>query len=85
MVAEIDRAKLKPGEEEALELEVRRLSQAGTLSGHASRISEAAGAGDEGALAALAQADRALTTLERADPAVGAMARAARRRVRQPR
>jgi len=70
VVAEIDRAKLKPGEEEALDLEVRRLSQAGTLSGHASRISEAAGSSDDGALAALAQADRALTTLERADPAV---------------
>jgi DNA repair protein RecN (Recombination protein N) len=70
VVAEIDRAKLRPGEEEALELEVRRLSQAGTLSGHASRIAELVGAGDEGALAALAHADRALTALERADPTV---------------
>ncbi|MBP2647217.1 MAG: repair protein RecN [Gemmatimonadetes bacterium] len=70
VVSEIDRAKLKPGEEEAVELEVRRLSQAGTLSGHALRISEAAGAADEGALAALARADRALSTLERADPTV---------------
>jgi len=70
VVAEIDRAKLKPNEEEALELEVRRLSQAGTLSGHASRVSEAAGSGDDGALAALALADRALTTLERVDPTV---------------
>ncbi len=70
VVAEIDRAKLKPGEEAALEVEVRRLSQAGTLSAHAARVSEAAGAGDDGALAALAQADRALTTLERADPTV---------------
>jgi DNA repair protein RecN (Recombination protein N) len=70
VVAEIDRAKLKPGEEEALELEMRRLSQAGTLSGHASRIAELAGAGDEGALAALSQADRALTALERTDPTV---------------
>ena len=70
VVAEIDRAKLKPGEEEALDREVRLLSQAGTLSGHASRISEAAGSGDHGALDALARADRALTTLERADPAV---------------
>ena len=70
VVAEIDRARLKPGEEEALEQEVRRLSQAGTLSGHASRISDAAGSGDDGALAALAQADRALSTLERADPSV---------------
>ena len=70
VVSEIDRAKLKPGEEEALDLEVRRLSQAGTLSGHALRISDAAGAADDGALAALAQADRALSTLERADPTV---------------
>jgi DNA repair protein RecN (Recombination protein N) len=70
VVAEIDRAKLKPGEEAALELEVRRLSQAGTLSEHASRVSDAAGSSDDGALAALAQADRALTTLERADPTV---------------
>ena len=72
VVAEIDRAKLKPHEEDALELEVRRLSQAGTLSGHASRVSEAAGSGDDGALTALARAERALATLERADPAVAA-------------
>ena len=70
VVTEIDRAKLKPGEEDALELDVRRLSQASTLSAHASRISEAAGSGDNGALDALVQADRALTALERADPAV---------------
>src|SRR4029077_8871135 len=63
VVAEIDRAKLKPGEEEALELEVRRLSQAGTLNGHASRISEAAGAGDAGALASLGAAGPPLSPL----------------------
>ncbi len=70
VVTEIDRAKLQPGEEEALDREVNRLSQAGTLSGHASVIAAAAGGADDGALASLARADRALTALERVDPAV---------------
>src|SRR5689334_13237083 len=42
VVEEIDRARLKPGEDAALELEARRLSQAGALGEHARRIAEAA-------------------------------------------
>jgi DNA repair protein RecN (Recombination protein N) len=70
VVAEIDRARVKEGEEAALEQEMRRLSQATTLSAHAERIAEAAGSGEGGAQAALARADKALSALERADPSV---------------
>jgi DNA repair protein RecN (Recombination protein N) len=68
VVEEIDRAKLRPGEDAALDLEARRLGQAGALTEQARRIVEAAD-GDEGsALRALAAADRALTALEKNDP-----------------
>lgn len=70
VVAEIDRARLKPGEEEALDLDIRRLSQAGTLGELASRVGDAVAGGDDGAQAALSRADRALTSLERSDPGV---------------
>ncbi|HET6837278.1 MAG TPA: DNA repair protein RecN [Gemmatimonadales bacterium] len=68
VVAEIDGAKLQPGEEEALQLEARRLSQAGALVEQAQRVVDAL-EGDEGnALAALNVATRALTALEKVDP-----------------
>lgn len=70
VVAEIDRARLKPGEEEALQVEARRLSQAGALGELAQRIVDAI-EGDEGnALGALGVAGRALAGLEKVDPAV---------------
>ena len=70
VVAEIDAAKLKAGEEEALQLEARRLSQAGSLAEQAQRIADAL-EGDAGnALGALGTADRALAALEKIDPAV---------------
>ncbi len=70
VVAEIDAAKVKVGEDEALQLEARRLSQAGALVEQAQRIVEAL-EGDAGnALAALGIADRALTGLEKVDPSV---------------
>ena len=69
VVAEIDGAKLQPGEEEALQVEARRLSQAGALVEQAQRMVDAL-EGDEGnALAALGLATRALGALEKVDPA----------------
>lgn len=70
VVQEVDIANLKAGEDEALQVEARRLSQAGALAEHAGRI-VAALEGDGGnALGAIASANRALTSLERADPSV---------------
>ena len=58
-----------PGEDEALQVEARRLSQAGALVEHAQRMVDAL-EGDEGnALGALGLANRALTALEKVDPA----------------
>jgi DNA repair protein RecN (Recombination protein N) len=72
VVDEIDRAKLRIGEDSALELESRRLGQAGALTEQARRIVEALD-GDEGsALSALGLADRALSTLEKGDPSASA-------------
>jgi DNA repair protein RecN (Recombination protein N) len=71
VVEEIDRARLRPGEDAALELEARRLGQAGALTDQARRIAEALD-GDEGALPAVAAADRALGALEKGDPSVAA-------------
>ena len=70
VVQEIDQARLKPGEDEALDQEARRLSQAGTLSDLARRIADQLEGEEGSALGALGRADRALSTLERADPAV---------------
>ena len=70
VVQEIDQARLKPGEDEALDLEARRLSQAGTLSDLARRIADQLEGEDGSALGALGRADRALTALERADSQV---------------
>ena len=68
--SEIEQARLKPGEDEALQVEARRLSQAGALGEQAQRIVDAL-EGDAGnALGALGAADRALAGLEKVDPAV---------------
>ena len=71
-VGEIDGARIKPGEDETLQLESRRLSQAGTLVEQAQRIVEALEGEAGNALGALGVADRALTGLEKLDPSVGA-------------
>ena len=72
VVGEIDGAKLQPGEDETLQLESRRLSQAGTLVEQAPRIGEALEGEAGNALGALGVADRALTSLEKLDPSVSA-------------
>jgi DNA repair protein RecN (Recombination protein N) len=70
VVGEIEAAKLQPGEDEALQIEARRLGQAGALGEQAQRIVDAL-EGDAGnALGALGAADRALGGLEKIDPAV---------------
>jgi DNA repair protein RecN (Recombination protein N) len=68
VVQEIDAAQLQPGEDEALQVESRRLSQAGTLVEQAERIIEALEGESGNALGALGLADRALASLERVDP-----------------
>ena len=72
VVSEIDEARLKPGEDESLQLESRRLSQAGTLVEQAQRIVEALEGEGGNALGALGVAGRALTSLEKVDPSVAA-------------
>jgi DNA repair protein RecN (Recombination protein N) len=69
---EIGAARLREGEDEALDLEARRLGQAGSLSELARRVAEAVDGDDAAALKALARADRAITAIERTDPAVSA-------------
>jgi DNA repair protein RecN (Recombination protein N) len=69
VVEEIDGAKIKPGEDEALQGEARRLSQAGALVEQAQRMVDALEGEAGNALGALGVANRALTTLEKADPA----------------
>jgi DNA repair protein RecN (Recombination protein N) len=71
VVSEIDAARIKPGEDEALQIEARRLSQAGALVEQAQRIVDALEGEAGNALGALAVANRALTGLEKGDPAVG--------------
>ncbi len=68
VVTEIDHAKLKDGEDESLQIEARRLSQAGALVELAQRIADALESGEGNALGALTAADRALTALEKIDP-----------------
>ncbi|HET9464091.1 MAG TPA: DNA repair protein RecN [Gemmatimonadales bacterium] len=72
VVGEIDAARIKIGEDEALELEARRLSQAGALVEHAQRIVEALEGEAGNALGALGVAGRAMASLEKVDPVVGA-------------
>jgi DNA repair protein RecN (Recombination protein N) len=68
VVAEIDGARVQPGEEETLQLEARRLSQAGALVEQAQRVVDAVEGGEGNALAALDVATRALAVLEKVDP-----------------
>lgn len=72
VVAEIDAAKLRAGEDEALSIEARRLSQATALAEQAGRVAEALDGGAGSALAQVTAADKALTQLERNDPGVAA-------------
>jgi DNA repair protein RecN (Recombination protein N) len=69
VVAEIDAARIKAGEDEALQVEARRLSQAGALVEQAQRIVSALDGDGGNALGALALAGRALANLEKVDPA----------------
>jgi DNA repair protein RecN (Recombination protein N) len=69
VVSEIDGAKITPGEDEALALEARRLSQAGVLVEQAQRIVNALESEGGNALGALGTATRALAGLEKVDPA----------------
>lgn len=70
VVQEIDAARLKPGEDESLDLEARRLSQAGALTDLARRVADAVDGEDRAALIAMGRADRALAALEKLDPEV---------------
>lgn len=69
---EIEQARLRPGEDEELDAEARRLSHAGTLGEQARRLAALLDGDDGGALPALGQADRLLGGLERIDPSVTA-------------
>jgi DNA repair protein RecN (Recombination protein N) len=68
VVNEITAAKVIPGEDETLQLEARRLSQAGTLVEQAQRVIDALEGEEGNALGALGVANRALGALEKADP-----------------
>ena len=70
VVSEIDDAKLRPGEDEGLQIEARRLSQATALAEQAGRIAETLDGGTASALAQVTSADKALAQLERNDPSV---------------
>jgi DNA repair protein RecN (Recombination protein N) len=70
VVREIDQARLRPGEADELEVESRRLANAGTLGEQARRLVALLDADGDGLLPALGQADRLLGSLERIDPAV---------------
>lgn len=68
VVNEITAAKVIPGEDDTLQLEARRLSQAGTLVEQAQRVIDALEGEEGNALGALGLANRALGALEKADP-----------------
>ena len=70
VVAEIDDAKLRLGEDEALQVEARRLSHATALVEQAARIADALDGGTASALAQVTAAEKALAQLERNDPSV---------------
>ncbi|MEO8201572.1 MAG: DNA repair protein RecN, partial [Gemmatimonadota bacterium] len=72
VVAEIDDARIKAGEDEQLQQEARRLGQAGQLVAHAERIAQAIDGEEGNALSALSAADRSLGALEKIDPDVAA-------------
>jgi DNA repair protein RecN (Recombination protein N) len=68
VVKEIDVARIRLGEEDALDREATRLGQAGALSEHTGHLLEAIDDEDAGARSALGRAERALNPLERLDP-----------------
>ncbi|MGH7498670.1 MAG: DNA repair protein RecN, partial [Gemmatimonadales bacterium] len=68
VVREVEQARLRPGEDESLQLEARRLSQAGALGEQAGRIAELLEGDSGSALGALSQAGRALASIEKTDP-----------------
>jgi DNA repair protein RecN (Recombination protein N) len=70
VVSEIETSRITPGEDEALQVEARRLSQAAALVEQAQRIVDALEGEGGNALGALSVADRALAALEKGDPAV---------------
>ena len=70
VAGEIDAARIQPGEDETLQVEARRLSQAGALVEQAQKIVDALEGEAGNALGALGQADRVLAGLEKVDPAV---------------
>ncbi len=72
VVQEIDAASLRPGEDEALDLEARRLGHAGTLAEQARHLSGLLDGEEGGALPALGAANRLIGNLERIDPATAA-------------
>lgn len=72
VVEEIDAARLRPDEDESLDLEAVRLGQAGTLAMQARAIVSAVDDEEGGARGAIARAERALHALERVDPGTGA-------------
>ena len=72
VVEEIDNAKIRIGEDDTLQAEARRLSQASTLVEQAQRIVEALEGESGNALGALGLADRALTSLEKMEGTVSA-------------
>ena len=69
-MTEIETARLRPGEDQTLDLEARKLSQAGALTEMARRVAASVDGEDGSALAALGRAERALGSLERTDPEV---------------
>ncbi len=68
VVQEIDAARLKSGEDDALDAEARKLSQAGSLRDLAGKVAELVGGEEQSALKALGRADRTMSALEKADP-----------------
>ncbi|HEV8124908.1 MAG TPA: DNA repair protein RecN [Gemmatimonadales bacterium] len=68
VVEEIDKARLRSGEDESLQQEARRLSHASQLVEFARRLADSLDGEPGNALAALASAERALTGLEKIDP-----------------
>ncbi|MGH7583580.1 MAG: DNA repair protein RecN, partial [Gemmatimonadales bacterium] len=70
VVAEIDAAHPRPGEEEVLAGEANRLSQSGALVGHAAELVGAIDDEDTGARTALGRAEHAFHALERIDPSL---------------
>ncbi|MEP7325099.1 MAG: DNA repair protein RecN [Gemmatimonadota bacterium] len=72
VVEEIDKARLRPGEDETLQQEARRLSHANQLVEFARRLADALDGSQGNALAAVASAERALAGLEKIDPETSA-------------